>query len=241
MKILVFYNPRSKSTITHEILAKKFNLAPWGEILTLSRRKNQHHDEYPALIQSINNADNICVKTGPTDFIDQKQQQIKPEYKQINWQDFDHVVFVKRDNIFDTIMSYGYQNQHNPSLWHRAKGAQISAKQYTIDRNRMYYILRAYRLYPDIENYICSQLDPKKIHHYEYETLEQQLKMDFNLLDGEMITSTDPNEIDYRKFATNYTEILNEFQSVRDKFLSASADDIANKDSFFWQNKTDYT
>jgi hypothetical protein len=240
MKILIFYNPRSKSTITHEILAKKFNVHPWGEILTRSRRKNQHYLEYAELIRRINETDDICIKTGPTDFIDLKNQEIKRDYQQIDWSTFDHLVFVRRNNIFETILSYGYQDQHNPENWHRRRGSTVNPQTYTIDPNRMYYILRSYRLYADIEKYICAQVKHGKIYHYEFETLEDQLKTDFGLTESELITSTQANEIDYKKFAINYADLLNEYQSVHKKFLSATAEEIANKNSFFWHNKVDY-
>jgi len=226
--------------MTHEILANKFQLQPLKEILTLSRRKNQHYNEYPELIKLVNETDNICVKICINDFIDLKSCVVKDEYKSIDYNKFDHIVFVKRDNIIDTVLSYGYQDQHDPSKWHRRRGTDIVPTKFVIDINRVYYILRAYRLYQSIEEYICSHNTHSKIHHYEFNSIEQGLKKDFDIADHELITSTDSNNIDYSSWAINYQDTVTQFNQIKKQILSATDADIADKNSFFWKNQVDY-
>jgi len=240
MKILIVFIPRTKSTMTHEILVNKFHLQPLGEPLTISRRKNQHYNEYPDLIDHINKTDNICIKICINDFIDLKSCMVNDAYKTIDYNSFNHIIFINRTNILDTVLSYGYMNPAVADKWHRPRGKIIIPKKFTIDSTRMYYILRAYRLYKNIKTHIVSNAILPKIYHYEYDTIEITLKTDFNLSDSDLVTSTEANGIDYSLWADNYQEILSQFDQTKQKILSATDEDIADRKSFFWQNQVGY-
>src|SRR3989344_337886 len=100
MNILIVHTPRSKSTMVHDILAKKFDLNPLYEPLTFSRIAKQDSSEYDSIIQMINTKDDICVKINGNDFIDLKNKKILDDYKKIHYDHFDKIVFITRENYF---------------------------------------------------------------------------------------------------------------------------------------------
>lgn len=236
MKILVFYTPRSKSTMVYTILKNKFKLADVGDVLTLSRIANQNFTEYDSLINRINNSQNICVKMNGNDFIDLKNKCVNYDYKKIDFSSFDKIVFITRKNYINAALSYAYMNPADQSSWHRKKGEVKVGQSYTINPTKLFYLFRGYFLYETIKNHIYSQVNISNVHEYEYETVEDQLVSDFNLSSEDFKIELEPNNLDYTKLATNYNEILDLATTIYNKMAELPINDIDNNKTFFWED-----
>ena len=240
MKIAIFYHPRSRSTMTHHILAKKFNLTPWNEILTISRRTNQHYDEYPDLINKINTTDNVVLKICINDFINTKDCVILDAYKDIDYKSFDHIIFNIRSDVLGTMLSFGHHYLFDPSKWFRIKGQSFPTRSYEIELARVFYILRSYRMFDDIKEWVTSHAGNAKLHSYDYSTVKEQLKQEFDLDDNDFDINIVPNEIDYKSLATNYDFVADNIMSWYSEIMSATQADIDNPDSFFWKTNVNF-
>lgn len=240
MKIMVVYIPRSKSTMVHDVLAKKFQVEPLKEILTFSRRLKQNYDEYPALIQQINSQDNISVKVCINDFIDTKNCCINDAYKDIDYSSFDHIVFIKRQDVMGNVASFGHHHLFDPTKWHRKKGQDFEGRQYQIELNRVFYILRAYRMFDEIFNWVKSNSGDANIYNYESETVEQALIKDFNLGASDFDIEIEPCGLDYEKLASNYQEIKDQLPDMYARVMAVNREDFKNPDSAFWENNVSF-
>lgn len=240
MKIAVVYIPRVKSTMTHDVLAKHFSLDPWKEPLTISRRSNQSYDEYPELIRRINTTDNIIVKICVNDFIDTKNCKILDAYKSIDYSSFDHIVFIKRADVMGTIASFGHHNLFDPTKWHRKKGEDFKGRTYQIEMTRVFYILRAYRMFGDIQNWVANNAGLARLYDYDFQTVEEHLKNDFALSESDFDIDIVPMGLDYKNLATNYQEVANSIDELYNTIMSVPLNDVNNPKSVFWRENVNF-
>lgn len=213
MNILIVYTPRSKSTFIHDVLAKKFSLDPLGDLLTKTRINSS--DDLTSLlpaIEKINFSNNICLKINGHDFIDLKNKKVVDLYKLIDYNKFDHIIFLTRENFTDALLSYGYMDRYDSNSWHKRTGSTIPVRMYNIPTDKIYFLGRGYRVYEIIKDYITKN-SLGKIHSYEFETVESQLSEDFTLDNTDFVTSTEPNNIDYQQLLTNQ-EVLSEITNI---------------------------
>lgn len=236
MKILVFYTPRSKSTAIHDALAKHYGLQPLCDMVTQSRIKNQNFDEYPSLIEQINNTDNICVKLNGNDFIDLKNNQVLDIYKTIDFASFDKIVFVTRDNQVDAVASYAYMNPADKSTWHCPRGESRVGAPYLISVQKVFYLLRGYVVFDIIRNYIMSQVPADKVCELEYETVETSIKDIFGIDMSTVGIDIVPNLYNYIDMASNYQEISTVVHEVYDIMKTYDLKKILDKGSYFWNS-----
>lgn len=236
MKILIFYTPRSKSTMVHSIMKKRYGLIDIGDSLTLSRIAKQGFDEYDTIIDRINTTPNCCVKMNGNDFIDLKNQCVNYDYKKVDFSSFDKVIFTTRAACLDAVLSIAYMNPRDQSSWHRRKGAEKIGVPYTVDPDKLFYMYRGYFLFEKIKNHICQIVDPEKIYQYEYETLNQELMRDFELSECDFDIEIEPNNLDYTQLATNYHEIAELAPTIYQRMAELSVDELDNPNSFFWNN-----
>jgi hypothetical protein len=243
MNIAIFYIARSKSTMVHNILAKKFNLAPLKELLFFSRRQRQDFEEYPKLIEQINTQDNICVKICINDFIDSKNNRVVDDYKKIDYTKFDHLIFIERDDLMGQVASFGHHNKMNFADFdksHRKKGQDFEGHTYDIDLGRSAYILRGYRLMPVIREWVEQQAVTNQIYDIKFETAEQQLIEKFDLKADDFDIDIEACGLDYKKLATNYAEVEAVLPDLRDRIMSADLKDINNPESNFWKDNVSF-
>lgn len=234
MKIIMLYSPRSRSTWTHNVLVKKFNLDPtWCEPLLESRRPRQDYKEYPAIIDRINQSNNCCIKISCNDWIDIKNKQLRTDYKQILWNRFDHVITHTREDYVSAILSYAYMDMRDKKSWHRRRGEIKQQRSYEADINIMYYLLRGYAMFSLVKKHIIDTVDSSKIHHYEFASAERQVAQDFGLEGDDLVAEIVSNELDYSKLASNYNEILSNAPNV----LEMLQQQITNPSELFWQNR----
>lgn len=243
MNIAIVYIARTKSTMIHDILAKKFDLEPMKEILFFSRRRRQDYAEYPELIQKINTEDNICVKICVNDFIDGKTCRIMEDYKQINFAKFDHIIFVKREDIMGNVASFGHHNLINFADFdksHRKKGQDFEGHSYEIPPDRAAYIIRAYRVLTLLRDWITEHSGSAQIHDYEFETVNQQLARDFNLDDRDFDIDIEPCGLDYKSLATNYQEIEKILPAMYSRIMNTTEQDLNDPKSAFWEHNPNF-
>lgn len=233
MKILVFYTPRSKSTALHNALASAYRLEPWCDMVTQSRIRNKNFNEYPALFERINSTDNICVKLNGNDFINLTNNEIVQQYKDINYNSFDKIFFITRNNIVDAIASYAYMNPADKSTWHKPRGEYRVGTSYMIPTQKIFYMLRGYVAYNIIKDYICNQVSADKIYDFEYESVEQEVKnkFDVDMLDIDI----EPNGYNYSQMAPNYNEIAQIATEVYQIMATYDLERTLDKHSFFWK------
>jgi hypothetical protein len=236
MKILIFYTPRSKSTMIYNILKNYYGLKGIGDILTLSRIANQNFKNYNELIDYINHSDNSCVKINANDFIDLKNKCINYDYKKIDYSSFDNIIFVTRNNYTDAVLSYAYMDPKDQSSWHRKQGEIKIASEYKVDPCKLFYLFRGYFLFEKIKNEICNTATTSKIYSYEYDTVDQELMRDFNLLPTKIDNDLAPNNLDYKLLATNYDEIVELSSEVYEKMATLCVASLNDADSFFWKD-----
>ena len=235
MKILIVYTPRSKSTWLITVLARRFRLDNWLELLTRSRRKNQSFDQFPTLIQQINTTDNICVKvTGGNDFIDLKTRSIINAYRDIDYNSFDRVILLSRNDYVSAVMSYAYMDQRNDRTWHRRRGENKVGQAYTVSSSKIYYLLRGYVVYKHVRDYILQHTDPARILEYEFESIETQAQQDFGLSANDFEIDLVNNNLNYRELAVNADSAVAEIQQVYQRMSQLTLQDIQDPSSFFW-------
>jgi hypothetical protein len=220
----------------YSILKKHYNLTDIGDSLTLSRIARQDFSEYNAIIARINSSNNVCVKMNGNDFIDVQNQCINYDYEKIDFSSFDKVIFVTRNNYLDAVLSIAYMNPRDQSSWHRRKGTDKIGVPYTVDPAKLFYMYRGYFLFEKIKQHISSIVDAKKIHQYEFETVDQDLMRDFDLSDADLDIDLEPNNLDYSQLATNYDEIADLSPRVYQLMSQLSIDELNNPNSYFWSN-----
>ena len=235
MKILIFYTPRSKSTMVYHILKNFYNLEGICDVLTLSRIANQNFDEYETLINNINSSQNTCVKINSNDFIDLKNKCVNQNYKKINYKSFDKIIFITRNNYLDAVLSYAYMNPKDQTSWHRKKGETKVGVPYKVEPNKLFYLFRGYFLFNKIKNYICDNVNASKIYQYEYESVDEELVCDFNLSTTDIDIA--PNELNYTELASNYGEIAKLAPVIYQQMAKLSVADLDNESTFFWEDR----
>jgi len=199
MKVLIFYTPRSKSTMLHDMMCKKFGLVGFGDTVTKSRIKNKNDTEYKPLIDYINNNDNICVKLNGNDFVGSEL------YKTVDYESFDKIIFLTRQNQVDAVLSYAYMNPSDSNTWHRKKDQSVELVAYSVPYCKVQHLLTGYISYEKIKRHILDHIsDAVEVHDCEYDNVsllinELELVDDIDLL---------PMDIDYRSLVTNYNEVL---------------------------------
>ena len=220
MKILIFYTPRSKSTMLHDLLCKKFQLIEFRDTVTKSRIKNKNFDEYEKLFSYINNTDNICIKLNGNDFIDPLTGNLSDLYKNINYQLFDKIIFLTRKNYVDAILSYAYMDPNNSDTWHRKKSQSIEIKKYSVPHNKIFHLLNGYVAYDTIKKYITSIVDPSLVKECDYESLDVLIQ-EINLSNVDIDLC--PMNIDYKSIVSNYDEVVSIsrdfFQDFKTRFV----------------------
>lgn len=235
MKILVVYTPRSKSTMVHDVLSRKFGLEPMREALTRSRRARQSFDEFPSIIHRMNTADNICVKiTGGNDFIDLPNRKIREDYKNIDYASFDRVILISRRDYVSAVMSYAYMDQLNDRSWHRRRGETKVGHSYTVSDLKIYYMLRGYAVFEHVSNYIADHMPADRLLRYDFDTAETQLARDFGLTSADFEIDIVPNELDYQTLAVNPQQTVNQIHEVYSYVMGLTIDQINQPDNRFW-------
>ena len=237
MKILIVYTPRSKSTYICNVLAKRFNLEPFGDSLTRSRIKNKNFSEYKVIIDEINSRDNICVKINGNDFIDLSNRCIHHQFKAIDFNSFDKIIFVSRNNILDAVLSYAYMDPANSESWHKKINEDKIGHPYTVDLTKVFYLIRGYRIFDILKSYIETMVDIGKTKvYYEYTNIDGTFQKDFGLTKDDMTIGIEANGLNYRELVTNLDEVSDLVPRVDELFSRAAFRDINDPNSFFWKN-----
>jgi hypothetical protein len=221
----------------YSILKKRYNLTDIGDSLTLSRIARRDFSEYDSIIDRVNSSNNVCVKMNGNDFIDMQNQCINYDYEKVDFSSFDKVIFVTRSNYLDAVLSIAYMNPQDQSSWHRRKGADKIGVPYCVDPAKLFYMYRGYFLFEKIKQHICGIVDAEKIHHYEFETVEQDLMRDFDLTSADIDIDLEPNNLDYSQLATNYDEIADLSPKVYQQMSRLPIDELDNPDSYFWTGR----
>lgn len=214
MKILIFYTPRSKSTMVHDMCCKKYGVLGLGDMVTKSRIKNKNFNEYEQLISVINASGNICVKLNGNDFFDNATNAISDLYKHVNFQSFDKIIFLTRKNLVDAVLSYAYMDPANDITWHRRKNQIIAANPYYIPAHKIHHLLNGYSAYWTIKKFILSQVANTAIYDYEYDTVTDLIK----ILDLDEDIDLIPIDINYRNLVSNYDDVMSiirDFEQLR--------------------------
>jgi hypothetical protein len=233
MKILIFYTPRSKSTLLQEIMSKKYNLTALVDPFVFSKMKNQNTEEFPRIINHINSSQNICVKVSSTDFLDSRNRKILDYYKDIDYKSFDKIIFVTRKDVQAASLSFCHMNLKEPNSWHSTKDHQTIGRSFNPDIDRILYLLRSYRLFEFVKKYIIN--DHQNIcYDYEYNTLEESLKSNFSLSDRDFDTKLTANDIDYQKLVFNYDGVCAAIKINYSEISNASDYDLQTSNSKFW-------
>lgn len=232
MNILIFYTPRSKSTMIGKVLANKFHLDYCESPLTISRLSNKNFNEYPQIIEKINSTNNGCVKICANDFVDLFQKSINEDYKKINFNIFDHIIFLTRESMLDAVLSFGYMDSSNRSSWHRKQGEEKEIKPYSIVPARIFNLLRGYSIFNKIKEYI-SQNTTAKLYDCEYDTVEESLSKQLSLNQDDFKIELIPNGVPYKDIVLNYEEVLTNVNGYKANMSNA---DFNNPDSFFWRH-----
>lgn len=236
MKILIFYTPRSKSTILHDVLASSYNLTPLNDIITTSRIQNKNFSEYPELIDKINNTDNICVKLNGNDFIDLNNRTISDLYKTVDFKSFDKIIVLTRKNIVDAVASYSYMNQADSSSWHTIRGQSRAGNKYQIPIQKVFYLIRGFVVHRIISEYIFSKIPNNNIYYSTYEDIEQNAKSWFNVNLTTPESRLIPNNYNYQQLAENYIELYDIIHGIYGILNGYTLQQISDKDSFFWKD-----
>lgn len=197
-----------------------------------SRRPRQDYAEYPEIVDRINRADNCCIKISCNDFVDIRNQQIRRDYLDIDWNHFDHVITHTRQDFTGAVLSYAYMDMRDKTTWHRRRGETKIGHKYQVDPNIMYYLLRGYAMFDVVQQHINTVVDPDKIHRYEFSTVADQVSRDFGLTEKELEANIIDNELDYASLATNYNEIAAQAPGV----LQRLKDQIHDPRPDFWEN-----
>lgn len=234
MKILVFYTPRSKSTMIGKVLAKKFGINYCESPLTLSRLANKNFDEYPELINKINALSSGCIKICANDFVNLHQKTINEDYKKINFNSFDYVIFLTRENMLDAVLSFGYMDSSNRDSWHRRIGETKEVKPYSISPARIFNLLRGYTIFNIVKKYIAEHTTATTC-ECDYNTVNEQLITKFDLQQSDFDIDLVPNDIPYKTIVTNYNEISMHVKEYAAHMTLPDAD-FNNPTSFFWTN-----
>jgi len=235
MKILTVYTPRSKSTMVHDVLSRRFGLEPMKEALTRSRRARQNFDEFPEIIHRMNTQDNICVKiTGGNDFIDLPNHRVREDYKTIDFASFDRVILISRKDYVSAVMSYAYMDQLNDRSWHRRRGETKLGQPYTVSDLKIYYMLRGYAVFDHVSRYIADHMPADRLLRYDFDTAETQLAQDFDLQPQDFEIDIVPNELDYQALAQDSQATVQRIHDVYDYVMSLSIDQINLPDARFW-------
>jgi hypothetical protein len=243
MNIAIFFIARSKSTMIHDILAKKFNLEPLKEILFFSRRRRQDYEEYPELIDQINEKDNICVKICVNDFIDSKKCCIMDDYKKIDYTKFDHIIFLKREDIMGQVASFGHHNQKHFADFeksHRKKGQEFPGFEYEIDLERTAYIIRGHRMLKEMRDWVAKNCGSAKLYDYKFETAEQQLIEDFGLESQDFDIDIEACGLDYKTLASNYQEVERILPDLYSTIMNSDAKNFGDPKSDFWKHNVSF-
>lgn len=231
MKILIFYTPRSKSTMIGKVLAKKFNIDYCESPLTISRLANKNFDNYQTIIDQINNTPTGCIKVCANDFVNLHSKCINEDYKKINFDSFDLVIFLTRKNMLDAVLSFGYMDSSDRDSWHRKKDQPKAANPYSIVPARIFNLLRGYTVFETIKKYI-SEHTTTRIYDCEYTTVEQQLHTALDLAESNFEIDLVPNGLPYKEFVLNYDEIGNYVKMYANANLPLT--EFNNPNSVYW-------
>ena len=234
MKILIFYTPRSKSTMAAKVLAKRFNLREIIDPLVLSKIKNQNTSEFPKIIQDINQSQNICVKISSSDFLDSKNRRVIDYYKDIDFDSFNKIVFITRNDVLSAALSFTYMDGKNKSSWHRQRGEEKLQEKYCASLDRVYYLLRSYKLYCVIKNYITDNFKYPTYYEYEFDTINEAMKTDFDITEAYFDIDTIDNDLDYKNLVTNLDDVIVTITKLNKVINRSSVADLNKFDSPFW-------
>lgn len=215
-----------------EVLSKKYNLEALVDPFVYSKMKNRNTDEFASIVDRINSSQDICVKVASTDFLDSRNRRVLDYYKDIDYKSFDKVIFVTRQDIITASLSFCHMTMGQPDTWHSTRGRKNQGHQFIPDTERITYLLRSYRLFNFIKNYISN--NSKEFYEYEYETLEQDLKNDFDLTDEDFDTNLIPNEIDYKQLIPDYDSICNFIKKSQNEISSVEDQEMNEFNSKFW-------
>lgn len=221
-----------------EVLSKKYNLDALVDPFVYSKMKNQNTNEFASIIDRINTSQDICVKVASIDFLDSKNRRVLDYYKDIDYQSFDKIIFVTRDDLLAASLSFCHMTTGDPSTWHSTKEQQNTGKTFSADINRVTYLLRSYRVFEFVKNHIRNNFT-NDIYEYEYESLESNLKIDLELSAGDFDTNLVANTIDYQKVNQNYSTVVNFIEQYKGLILSAQDFDLNRVDSKFWTLRFD--
>jgi hypothetical protein len=216
-----------------EILSKKYNLEALVDPFVYSKMKNRNTDEFSSIIKHINSAENICVKVSSTDFLDSRNRRVLDYYKDIDYKSFDKIIFVTRDDIITASLSFAHMTMGAPNTWHSTKDRQLSGKTFSPDIDRILYLLRSYRVFEFIKNYITTN-GINEIYDYEYDTVEHNLKNDFDLNDTDFDINLIANDINYSQLIDNYNSVSDFIKSVYSIISRTIDDDLNQFYSKFW-------
>lgn len=230
MKILILFTPRSKSTIVHHILSKKYNLKGLRELFAIERLVHKNQQRYKEIIDIINNTDNICLKLNSIDFIEMNSNNFLPEFFSIDFKSFDKIIFITRKDYMSAIPSNSYIDRSKVHAWHRYKNREFQAKQFNIDLAMITYYGRVHAMFEKLKPIIINQAPNAEIYHYDFDNVEQNLLRDFDLTAKDFDIETLPCDLDYKKLALNYDEFFHlapkEFKRAYDEILATAGKQI---------------
>lgn len=234
MKLLIFYTPRSKSTMAQEALATKLNLTPIIDPFVYSKLKTQNDLEFANVVDLINDSQDTCVKISSSDFLDSRNRRIRSCYKDIDYNSFDKIIFLSRKDVLAATLSFTYMDPTDKTTWHRKRGETRISKKYSASLPRAHYLVRSYAVYNLIKKHVIDRCKTPIFYEYEFETVEEQLMQDFNLTQNDFDTDVIRNEIDYASLIENYRDLEFVVNNLYNVILQLPSEDIESQTSQFW-------
>ena len=185
-------------------------------------------------MQQINKRQDICVKISSSDFLDSKNRRILNWYKEIDYSSFDTIIFLTRKNIVDAILSFTYMDPKDHTTWHRQLGQHKVYKKYTAALDRAHYLIRSYRVFKLVKDFIVSNYKNQNFYEYEFDDVEEKISNDFSLLLDDFKISLVDNDIDYKLLVENYTALENVIKDLHNVIALSTDEDLNSQQSAFW-------
>lgn len=234
MKILIFYTPRSKSTLLAKVLSKNFGLSLINDELTVARIQDQNFNRYPELLKKINQVSDTCVKICANDFVDLQKQNLSTFYKQIDFESFDHIIFQTRQNFIDALFSYAYMNPADRSSWHRAVGSDITYRNYIVTDTKALYLSRGYYAFNFLKQYIIASAPKAKFYSYDFDSVDLSLSDDWGISPNSISIDTVPNDIPYKDLVENVSTITNRATKIFNDVEKLTIEQFNDRNSLAW-------
>lgn len=227
MKVAVFSTPRTSSSYTVSLVARKLNLENYNELYD----ETTTIEELPQLVETkLYNTDNYAIK-----FMSAYFTRKWLNFDELQWERFDYIVFTERVNVTDQLCSWYMMRMSNmdPELYTKLTGIDSSGRvitnestenlQVDIDKDfidveveGVVYMISRYHKYkntliekfPDRSMVFTHEMFHKKPEEY-LDELNSVSNLGFTIED----LYHKRKYLDYTQLFTNYEELQNKVNS----------------------------